>query len=197
MVGGGWAFDDQQFPPRFHECGMIDVAGYAVTTAKAMSNGMVSPVPNRSDLKPGLQWKWVKDTYPDAIDATGGCTPTSPRRRSTTRATPRSSTGSAVSSSSSGSPTTPAGEANWAPFAQRLKDSGVEVMSFIGAPENLSQMLRSMQEIDYRPEVLILETNFYADVLINQAGSAAEGGSPARCSCRSTSGTARLRSTTT
>ena len=32
MVGGGWAFDDQEFP-RFHECGMIDVAGFVVTAA--------------------------------------------------------------------------------------------------------------------------------------------------------------------
>ena len=33
MVGGGWAMDDQEFP-RFHECGMIDIAGFVVKAGK-------------------------------------------------------------------------------------------------------------------------------------------------------------------
>ena len=174
MVGGGWAFDDQQFP-RFHECGMIDVAGYTVTTAKSMSNGMVSPLPNRSDVKPGLWWKWVKDNHPDAIGRTGWV------YTDITAAALNDQSYAEIVDQLGGFevveriPHNPIGEPNWAPFAQRMKDSDVQVLSFIGAPEFLAQMLRSMQDIDYRPEVVVLETNHYADVLINQAGDAAEG----------------------
>ena len=174
MVGGGWAFDDQQFP-RFHECGMIDIAGYAATTAKAMSNGMVQAIPNSTEAKPGIWWKWVKENHPDAIDKVGIV------YADITSASLASQADEEIMAQLGGFtvvenlPSNPSGEANWAPFSQRLKDSGVKVMSFVGAPETLSQLLRSMAEIDFTPEVLMLGTNFYAEVLINQAGAAAEG----------------------
>ncbi|MFM8483989.1 MAG: hypothetical protein ACKOBT_11660, partial [Actinomycetota bacterium] len=68
MVGGGFAFDDQEFP-RFHECKMIDIAGFVVTTAKSQSDNMISPMPNPSDAKDGGWFKWAVATAPEDMQA--------------------------------------------------------------------------------------------------------------------------------
>ncbi len=72
MVGGGMAQDNLQFSGKegsdFHQCGMIDIPAYAVSTEKAESNGMVQPIPNPSDTTGSA---WIADfieLYPD--DAT-------------------------------------------------------------------------------------------------------------------------------
>lgn len=52
MVGGGMAQDNLQFSGKegsdFHQCDMIDIPAYAVSTEKAASNGQVQPIPNPS-----------------------------------------------------------------------------------------------------------------------------------------------------
>ena len=174
MVGGGWAFDDQQFP-RFHECGMIDIAGYTVTTAKAGSNGMVAPIPNPSNLKPGAMFAWAKTAYPDAIQhyATVYAEAlTTQIVEQQYREEMEQIGGFTIVDTI---PYSPLGEANWAPIAQRLKDSGVQAMSFVGVPETLAQLLLAMDGIGYRPDLILQDGGFYAPVLITRAGDAAEG----------------------
>ena len=174
MVGGGWAFDDLQFP-RFHECGMIDIAGYAVTTAKAMSNGMVQVIPNPSNEKPGQWFMWARDNYPEAITRTATVFSdilTTQIVEQQYREVMDAVGGFTVVDQI---PYNPAGEANWAPIAQRLKENDVRFLSFVGVPEVFAQLLRSMEEVGYEPELILLDGGFYADVLIERAGSAAEG----------------------
>jgi hypothetical protein len=52
MVGGGMAQDNLQFSGKegsdFHQCDMIDIPAYAVSTEKSASNGQVQPIPNPS-----------------------------------------------------------------------------------------------------------------------------------------------------
>ena len=56
-----------------------------------------------------------------------------------------------------------AGEADWKPFAQRLKDCGVEAISFIGtANPGLENFLEAANQLDYHPDFL-QEGNFYED----------------------------------
>lgn len=174
MVGGGWAFDDQEFP-RFHECGMIDIAGYTVTTAKAMSNGMVAPVPNPADNKNGIWFQWAAENYPDAVKKTAltysDITTTQILDKQYIEMMNAVGGFEIVDEV----PYNAAGEANWAPIAQRLKDSGAEVLAFIGVPETLAQLLRSMDEVGFNPQLVLLDGGFYAEVLIERAGPSAEG----------------------
>jgi hypothetical protein len=174
MVGGGWAFDDQQFP-RFHECGMIDIAGYTVTTTKSMSNGMVQSVPNPATMKNGLWFEWAANNYPDAI--TKAATAYSDILTTQILEKQYIEMMNAVGGYSlvDQIPYSAAGEANWAPIAQRLKGSGAEMLAFIGVPETLAQLLRSMEEVGFDPQLVLLDGGFYAEVLIERAGSAAEG----------------------
>lgn len=45
MVGGGYAQDQLEFP-LFHECKMVDIAGFAVSPEKSDADYTVQPVPN-------------------------------------------------------------------------------------------------------------------------------------------------------
>lgn len=174
MVGGGWAFDDQEFP-RFHECDMIDFAGFTVSAAKSSSDNLVSAMPNPSNRKDAGWFKWATSVYPDAMahfatvfsdittaqvveqqyieaaDIVGGVT-------TVERITYNS-----------------LGETSWVPIAQKLKGSGVRALAFVGVPEVLALLTKAMDEIGYRPDLIMADAGFYADVLIERGGSSVDG----------------------
>jgi ABC-type branched-subunit amino acid transport system substrate-binding protein len=164
MVGGGWVFDDQMFP-RYHECKMINFAGYTVSAQTAKMNGMVQPVPNPPDTKPSAWFEWAKETYPDAIGNTAilyGDYTTTAVVKDEIKATLADIGGFNVTLEV---PYAAAGESNWAPFAQQLKDNNITFMTFVGSPAPFIPFARAMREVGYVPEVVLLETNFYDDLL--------------------------------
>ncbi|MHB1138008.1 MAG: ABC transporter substrate-binding protein [Microthrixaceae bacterium] len=69
MVGGGMAQDNLQFSGKegsdFHQCGMIDIPAYAVSTEKSMSNGQVQPVPNPSTSADTTWFADFAELYPE------------------------------------------------------------------------------------------------------------------------------------
>ncbi|MSO39346.1 MAG: hypothetical protein EXQ66_02900 [Ilumatobacteraceae bacterium] len=174
MVGGGWAFDDQEFP-RFHECGMIDVAGFVVTAAKSQADNTFSPLPNPSNLKDQGWFKWAVAQHPEAMqhfatvysdiltsqivqeqylegaEIIGGVTVVDQV------------------------PYNSVGETSWLPIAQRLKNSGVRAMSLVGVPEVLPQLTKALKELNYPLDLIMVDAGFYADVLITRGGSSVEG----------------------
>jgi len=174
MVGGGLVFDFQVFP-RFHECEMIDIAGFTVSVEKAMSNGMAQPLPNPSNQQPSGWAEWMKTNYPDQIERTAvlwGNAPAIETQAAQVIETLEKVGGFTVVDEIVYNTI---GESNWAPFAQRLRDNNVEAMTFVGQPANLVSLLRSMDEIGYRPPVIVQQTNFYDDVLTEGAGRLADG----------------------
>ena len=163
MVGGGLVLDDQTFP-RFHECGMIDFAGYTVTTAKAVSNGMIQPIPNPPNTKPSQWLQWGAETYPEAVKNTALiyqnlATTQIVQTRTGKRHEPVGWTVTAEIPYD-------LGEANWAPFAQQLKDENITALSFTGSPEEIVGLLNAMDEVGYRPELILQEANFYDQKLL-------------------------------
>ena len=173
MVGGGWAFDEQSFP-RFHECGMIDIAGYTVSAAKGDSDNMVAPMPNPANVKSAGWYQWAMATHPDDMAAFGtvygdfGVTKTVEQ----SYVEILDSLGAKVVVRV---PHNPSGEATWTPIAQQLKNAGVKAMSFSGVPEVAAQLMKSFDELAWRPNLILLDGGYYADVLISRAGSSAEG----------------------
>ena len=174
MVGGGFAFDDQIFP-RFHECDMIDIPGFVVTAAKGQSDNMVAAMPNPSNLKEGGWFKWATSAAPEDMQAFA----TVYADLLTSQIVERSFV--EVAERLGGTrvvdriPYNPSGESSWAPIALRLKSSGVRAMTFVGVPELLAQLLKAMDEIGYRPNLIINEAGMYADVLLTRSGSSANG----------------------
>jgi ABC-type branched-subunit amino acid transport system substrate-binding protein len=175
LVGGGWVFDDQMFP-RFHECGMISFPGYTVTPTAAMANGKVQPIPNPSNVRPAGWLMWAKENYPEQIAQTAimyGDFQTTKVVADQLKATMDAVGGFTVTDSI---PYSPAGEANWAPFAQRLKDNGIRSLFYVGAPANLVLLYKAMNELGYVPELVLNDANFYDEIMVAEGNAALSEG---------------------
>jgi ABC-type branched-subunit amino acid transport system substrate-binding protein len=175
MVGGGWVFDDQMFP-RFHECGMISFAGYTVSATAAMANGKVQPIPNPIDVKPASWLIWAKNTYPEAVTNTAilyGDFLTTKMVADSLKASMEALGGFEVTQMI---PYAPAGEANWVPFAQQLKDNNITAMSFVGEPGNLILLYKAMREVGYVPELVLNDANFYSESMVAEGNAESNEG---------------------
>ena len=180
VVGDG-AVQDNLWATTGHECGLIDLPAFSVTNEKngnagddLIDKGVVQAVPSAADrfqVGPFLQ---IAEDFPDAIAHTGvmyaDLDTLIEQKDKTVDALEQ--IGYEIVSETSYNVL---GEANWTPLAQSLADDGVQVLNFIGEPENLSQLLQSATEIDYHPDVVIEPTNFYDQSFLDSAGDAAEG----------------------
>ncbi len=72
MVGGGYAQDNQIFSGKpesdFHQCGMIAIPGFAVSTDFSEANGVVQPIPNPVYEKPTTWMEDLQELYPDEME---------------------------------------------------------------------------------------------------------------------------------
>ena len=175
MVGGGWVFDDQMYP-RFHECGMVSVPGYTVSTAAAEGNGKVQPLPNPAYVKPTGWLIWGAETYPEAVKNTAIV-------YSDVTITKVNADQIAAAMDVVGGyevtqmiPYSPTGEANWVPFAQKLKDGNATTMVFVGEPGNLILLYKAMREVGYVPELVLTDANHYTEQMVAQGNATATEG---------------------
>ena len=163
-------------------CGLIDIAGFAVTPEKAGTSGpgvtaetrVVQPVPNPSDTYPVGAIRLLKEEFPGAIDHVGilyGDLATTAIQKDRIVEATEAEGGTIVYEA----PTNILGEANWAPFAAAIEEAGVEWLVVVGAGESTGTLQAALAEIDYRPTVTLLETNFYDPVYLEAAGESADG----------------------
>ena len=170
MVGGGWAFDDQQFP-LFHECDMIDIAGYTVSTGKAMSDGMAQPIPNPTDVRNVGWFEWAKAEYPEAMARFGTIYPDIPSTKVVEESYVEELGIIGGVEVVDRIPYSATGEANWAPFTQRLKEQDVRTLAFVGSPEQLMPFLKSAVEVGFAPDLFMVEANNYSPLLLQSTDS--------------------------
>ena len=175
MVGGGWVFDDQVFP-RFHECGMISFSGYTVSATAAMADGKIQPIPNPPNEKPAQWLNWAKATYPEAIKNTAILYGDFLTTKSV--ADELSATMKAVGGFGEPLmiPYNAAGEANWTPFAQQLKEKNISYMSYVGSEAYLVLLYKAMREIGYVPEVVLNDANFYSSIMVAPGNAESDEG---------------------
>lgn len=176
MVGGGWTFDEQMFP-RFHECGMISFPGFTVTTAAAMANGKAQPIPNPSNFKPASWWLWAKENFPEQLQNLAifyGNFQTTIVVKDSIVETWKNMGG--FDETPLEIPYAAGGEPNWAPFVQQLKDNNITAMTFVGSANNLILLEKAMDEIGYRPELILQEANFYDSQMIQEGNAEAVEG---------------------
>ncbi|MSO59797.1 MAG: hypothetical protein EXQ63_05685 [Ilumatobacteraceae bacterium] len=173
MVGGGLVFDNQEFP-RFHECKMIDFAAYTVTSAKAGSNGKIQPIPNPAQVKPTSWLLYLKKNHVQDIKKTAILTGNFETTLNVAKSLKETMEIVGGFDSIDIIEYNSAGEASWTPFAQKLKDKAITAMSFVGSPSNIIPLLKAMQEIGYKPNVIFNEANFY-DSSIENLGPMSDG----------------------
>jgi len=180
LVGGGAVADDS-WPDVGPKCGLIDVAGFAATPAKAGLAGdtpaktrTVQAVPNPADrfaVGAALQ---LDRKYPDAKDRHGylyADLPTAIEQKAKEQAAFEQLDHLTVYESAYH----PAGESDWKPFASAIKRARVTFLTFVGEPANGAALAQALDQIGYTPTVRLLDANFYDQSYIDAAGMAAEG----------------------
>jgi len=181
IVGDG-AVQDNLWATVGAACGLIDVAGFSVTAEKGGTSGeevwresrAVQPLPNPSDQFPVGAMQLIDEEFPGVIEHVGilyGDIATTRAQKDKITEAIEAIGGAVVLDRA----TNILGEANWAPFAQAIRDAGVEMLIVVGSGDATGQLQQALQEIDYVPEVTFLESNFYDPAYLEAAGDAAEG----------------------
>lgn len=180
MVGGG-ALQDNLWADSGAACGLIDIAGFAVTPEKAGLVGQdptdtrtVQPVPNPGDRYPVGGARLVLEEYPDSGAAMGfmysdfqTILSQKAKEEQGFLAIGNEIVHEGVYNIN--------GEANWKPFATAIQSDGVQFLKFIGEPTNAGALEAAMAQVGYVPEVRLYETNMYDQSFLDSAGPAAEG----------------------
>jgi ABC-type branched-subunit amino acid transport system substrate-binding protein len=180
MVGGG-ALQDNLWADVGAACGLIDIAGFSVTAAKAGLAGedptesrSVQPVPNPGDRYPVGPQKLILEEFPGTDEHVGflaGDLQTTLDQKIKERRGFEAAGFTVVHDSTYNI----LGESNWKPFATAIESDGVRFMKFIGEGANGANLELAMQQVGYVPEVRYYETNFYDQTFLDAAGDAAEG----------------------
>ena len=172
MVGGGAVLDDADNGGR-EACGLPNIAGYVVSAAAREAGLQVQPLPNPLRRVAAGAYQRIAEEFPDAIGTYGTIT---------------SSFGSvllvrdiAVEAAEQFGFThvydeeyNSAGESNWRPFVEAMRDADVQVLEFIGEPTFFAQLLEAMVAVDYRPQIMLTNANFYDSLFVENAGDIAQ-----------------------
>ncbi|MET0228926.1 MAG: ABC transporter substrate-binding protein [Actinomycetes bacterium] len=173
LVGQGWALDGSAEQTRI-SCGLAAVPGYTGSSALAMGPDMVQPVPNPIDELTIQQAYALAEAFPDKVTKAA--------------AVLSASLPASIESVGKVKATYPqagwnflpcdqtyqiSGEADWKPFAQRLKDCGAEMVTYSGAENNFQNLLDASAQLGYNP-VWFTEANFYTQTFAawNSSGNA-------------------------
>jgi ABC-type branched-subunit amino acid transport system substrate-binding protein len=173
LVGQGWALDGSAEQTRL-SCDLPMVPGYTGSSAAAMGPLMVQPVPNPIDQITIQQAYALKDAFPDKV--TNAATvypaqlPASVESIGKVKATYPQAGWKFLECDQTYQL---GGEADWKPFAQRLKDCGAQAVAFSGGEANFENLLDAAKQVGFEP-VWFTEANFYTETFArwNVSGNA-------------------------
>jgi hypothetical protein len=172
MVGGGAVLDDADNGGRV-ACGLPNIPGYVVSRAAREADLTVQPVPNPPGrLNAGI-YQRVAAQFPEFIDSYGVITSSFGSVlavRDDAVAAVEGLGYQVVYSEEYNS----AGESNWRPFVEAMRDAGVEVFELVGEPTFFAQILEAMEAVGFRPPVMVLNANFYDATFAETAGDIAQ-----------------------
>ncbi len=180
MVGGG-ALQDNLWPTVGAACGLIDIAGFAVTGAKAGLAGedptesrSIQPVPNPGDRYPVGPQKLILKKFPGTDEHLGflaGDLQTTLDQKVKERRGFEAAGFTVVHDATYNI----LGESNWKPFATAIERDGVQFLKFVGEGSNAANLELAMQQVGYVPDVRYYETNLYDQAFLEAANGAADG----------------------
>jgi ABC-type branched-subunit amino acid transport system substrate-binding protein len=171
LVGGGAVFDNQGVQTRL-ACLLPDIPGYVVTAEARGADLLVEPLPNPIDNLAIGEYRYLGKQYPAATKHVGILT-----GDLTTTVTVAKQAEEAVKSLGwdvvYNDQYPSAGPPDWSPYAQGMKDKGVEGVIWVGEPENLAKLEIAMSEIGFAPTWVRADTNHYDQKLLDTGGAAA------------------------
>jgi hypothetical protein len=172
MVGGGAVLDDADNGGRI-ACGLPNIPGFVVSATAREADLQVQPVPNPLDTVAGGIYRRIAEDHPDLIGGYGSITSSFGSVllvRDIAHDAAQQHGFTVVYQEEYNS----AGESNWRPFVEGMQSAGVRVLEFVGEPTFFSQVLEAMEAVGYRPDLMIVNANFYDSLFAETAGDIAQ-----------------------
>jgi ABC-type branched-subunit amino acid transport system substrate-binding protein len=170
LVGGGAVFDNQGVQTRL-SCLLPDIPGYVVTAEARGADLLVEPLPNPIDNLSVGEYRYLGTKYPAATRHIGILT-----GDLATTVTVGKQAAEAVKALGwdvvYDDQYPAAGPTSWAPYAQAMKDKGVQGLIWVGEPENLAKLESDMKDIRFAPTWVRADTNHYDQKLLDIGGDA-------------------------
>jgi ABC-type branched-subunit amino acid transport system substrate-binding protein len=171
IVGSG-SVSDNQGAQAMVDCGLIEVPAYTATSAKAMSDNMVQPLPNPSNIFNTAPAQYMVDQFPDAVKKAGilwgGIDTARVQAERVIEAYEK------VGFEFIYEKETGVIQESYAAEAKAMKDAGVEYINFVNSTAEATKLLRDIETQSVEPEVIEFGQQYYDPQLL-EAGSAAEG----------------------
>jgi ABC-type branched-subunit amino acid transport system substrate-binding protein len=160
LVGEGWSLDSAQEETRVG-CGLGAVPVWAVSPEFANGPFAVQPVPNPVDYTPVQIAAAIARAFPDKIKKTAVMYANYPATIDTKDKVLASYPPFGFQFLNCPQEYNIAGEDDWKPFVQSLKDCGAEIVYFTGSPNpNFQNFLTAAQQLSYSP-IYLTDANFY------------------------------------
>ncbi len=161
LVGEGWALDGGAEETRVG-CGLPQVPGYTVSATVAHGPMTYVAVPNPVDLTPTGNADLFAQAYPEEVKKAAivyADFAANVEVADKVKATYPQWGWNFIGDCEQTYPI--AGVAQWAPYIQKLKDCGAEVVYFVGSPiPNFQNFLDSAKQAEYDP-LYMTDANFY------------------------------------
>jgi ABC-type branched-subunit amino acid transport system substrate-binding protein len=160
LVGEGWVFDSGQETLR-QGCNLPAVPGFAVSPQFANAPIMYQPVPNPADYVNVEIAAAFQKMFPDEIKKSAVVFADYAPTRDTMEKAVQSFPSFGFQFLDCPQVYGIAGESDWKPFAQSLKNCGAQVVYFVGSPyPNFENFLDAANQVDYHP-IYITDANMY------------------------------------
>jgi ABC-type branched-subunit amino acid transport system substrate-binding protein len=168
LVGSG-AVSDNQGAQAMVDCGLIEVAAYAATPAKALSERVVQAVPNNTNFYNVGPARYIAETFPDAITSAGlswgDIDVAETQARRTQEAYETEGFEFKVTEA------TPVIQDSYVSTVEQLEDEEIGYVAQISALSETQKLLRDMQTQGFEPEVVDLGQQYYDPELASSPGA--------------------------
>lgn len=172
MVGGGGPLDETGAQTAV-DCGLVDVAGFTISPAKAESDRVYQPLPNATyQFNVGAARRIVEE-HPDAASHAAMIYSNLPVTEG--QAARQIEAYEDVGFDFVYEQSAEIGELNWTPIVVAMREAGVEYVAMASTYEEFVNLQNAMDEQGFEPEVIDLEANFYDDAYPETAGAVADG----------------------
>jgi ABC-type branched-subunit amino acid transport system substrate-binding protein len=160
MVGQGFALDGAQEDTRLG-CKLATVPAYSVSADFANAPLMYQAVPNPIDVTPGEMWAQIAKAFPDKISKVAVMFANYSATIDTKDKALQVFQHFGYTVLNCPQQYNIAGEADWKPFVQKLKNCGAQIVYFTGSPyPNFENVLDAAAQLNFKP-IWMTDANFY------------------------------------
>ena len=173
LVGGGLALDFQSVGVR-EACKLTEFPGFANSVDERESKNQVQATPGYKTRWPVAHFNQIAKAFPDAIKNFGvmlTAAQLGSGRPYDQRLEDAIGPLGYKRVYKGDLPAPPVPVDNWRPYVEDMKAKGVKVLDFEVTPEYLVPLLRTMRDVGWYPDAIILPANFYNPALL-EAGDA-------------------------